>query len=172
MDFVPDMVEKINLWKMEKKKLFTRKNVIWNPRILHHRGPNEKKPLTTLWRKANAGNQFFLLFSFFIYLFFNHKFHKLCNNFNTQGHIMAVGDACVFPGFLTPVPTQLSFQSHWLPFSHASAEVRGKITPERKFASTWSQTTTRSQVRHTHHWATLAGTWGSIIENIMKQDVL
>ena len=29
--------------------------------------------------------------------------------FNSQGHIMAVGDAHVFPGFLTPVPTQLSF---------------------------------------------------------------
>ena len=31
----------------------------------------------------------------------------------------------VFPGFLTPVLTQLSFQSHRLLFSHASAEVRG-----------------------------------------------
>ena len=38
---------------------------------------------------------------------------------------MAVGDAHVFPGFLTPVLTQLSFQSHRLLFSHASAEVRG-----------------------------------------------
>ena len=37
---------------------------------------------------------------------------------------MAVGDAHVFPGFLTPVLTQLSFQSHRLLFSHASAEVR------------------------------------------------
>ena len=36
---------------------------------------------------------------------------------------MAVGDAHVFPGFLTPVLTQLSFQSHQLLFSHASAEV-------------------------------------------------
>ena len=45
---------------------------------------------------------------------------------------MAVGDAYVFPGFLTPVLTQL--------FSHASAEVRGKNTPERKVASTWDQT--------------------------------
>ena len=37
---------------------------------------------------------------------------------------MAVGDAHVFRGFLTPVVTQFSFQSHQLPFSHAS-EVRG-----------------------------------------------
>ena len=48
---------------------------------------------------------------------------------------MAVGDAHVFPGFLTPVLTQLPFQSDKLLFSHASAEVRGEIMPERKFAS-------------------------------------
>ena len=53
---------------------------------------------------------------------------------------MAIGDAHVFPGFLTPVLTQLPFQSHRQLFSHASAEVRGKNTPERKFASTVSQT--------------------------------
>ena len=56
--------------------------------------------------------------------------------------IMAVGDAYVFPGFLTPVLTpvltQISFQSHKLPFSHASVEVRGENTPERKLASTGS----------------------------------
>ena len=46
----------------------------------------------------------------------------------------------VFPGFLTPVLTQLSFQSHLLLFSHASAEVRGENTPKRKFASTVSRT--------------------------------
>ena len=45
---------------------------------------------------------------------------------------MAVGDAQVFPGFLTPVLTQLSFQSPWLLFSHASAEVRGKKYAEKK----------------------------------------
>ena len=49
---------------------------------------------------------------------------------------MAVGDAHVFRGFLTPVLTQISFQSHQLLFSHASAEVRGGNTPERNFAST------------------------------------
>ena len=48
---------------------------------------------------------------------------------------MAVGDAHVFPGFLTPVLTQLSFQSHRLLFSHAS-EVRGENTSERKFDAT------------------------------------
>ena len=53
---------------------------------------------------------------------------------------MAVGDAHVFPGFLTPVVTQLFFQSHQLLFSHASAEVRGENTPERKFASTGDRT--------------------------------
>ena len=48
--------------------------------------------------------------------------------------IVAVSDSHVFPDFLTPVLTQLSFQSHRLLFSHAS-EVRGETTPERKFAS-------------------------------------
>ena len=57
---------------------------------------------------------------------------------------MAVGDAYVFPGFLTPVLTQLSFQSHQLLFSHASAEVRGENMPERKFATTEDRT-------HNHH---------------------
>ena len=49
---------------------------------------------------------------------------------------MAVGDAHVFPGFLTAVLTQLSFQSHQLLFSHASAKVRGKNMLEGMFAST------------------------------------
>ena len=53
---------------------------------------------------------------------------------------MAVGDAQVFPGLLTPVLTQLPFQSHRLLLSHASAEVKGENTPERKFASTGSRT--------------------------------
>ena len=64
---------------------------------------------------------------------------------------MAVGDAYVFPGFLTPVLTQLSLQSHRLRFSHASAEMRGENTPERKFASTHKHqviSPTRSQLSH------------------------
>ena len=53
---------------------------------------------------------------------------------------MAVDYAHVFPGFLAPVQTQISFQSHRLLFSHASAEVRGENTLERKFTSTGYQT--------------------------------
>ena len=49
---------------------------------------------------------------------------------------MAVGDAYVFPSFLTPVLTQLFFPKPRLLFSHASAEVRGETTPERKVTST------------------------------------
>ena len=46
---------------------------------------------------------------------------------------MAVRDAHVFPGFLTPVLTQISFQSHRLLFSHAAAESRGG----KKFHLNW-----------------------------------
>ena len=46
----------------------------------------------------------------------------------------------LFHGFLTPVLTQLSFQSHQLHFSHTLAEVRGENMPERKFASIESWT--------------------------------
>ena len=48
----------------------------------------------------------------------------------------------VFPGFLKPVLTNFSFQSHRLLFSHASAEVRGKSMLERmqKYASTGDPT--------------------------------
>ena len=53
---------------------------------------------------------------------------------------MAVSDAYVFHGFPTPVLTRLSFQSHQLLFSHASAEVKGENKPERKFASAEYQT--------------------------------
>ena len=53
---------------------------------------------------------------------------------------MVVGEAHVLPGFLKPVLTQLSFQSHRLLFSHASAELRGENAPERKFASTGYRT--------------------------------
>ena len=56
----------------------------------------------------------------------------------------------VFPGFLTPVLTQLSFKSHRLLFSHASAEVRGQNMLERKFASMWYQT-------HNHQVMSLTG---------------
>ena len=52
---------------------------------------------------------------------------------------MAVGDAYVFPGSLTPVLTPLFFPKRLL-FSHASAEVTGEYTPERKVASTGDRT--------------------------------
>ena len=53
---------------------------------------------------------------------------------------MEVDDERVFPGFLTPLLKQISLQRHRLLFPHASAEVRGKNTPEKKFASTGSRT--------------------------------
>ena len=53
---------------------------------------------------------------------------------------MAVGDTHVFPGFLTPMLTQISFQSHQLLLSHALAEVIGENTLERNFAAAKSQT--------------------------------
>ena len=55
---------------------------------------------------------------------------------------MTFGDAHVFSSFLMSVLvlTQLSFQSHRLLFSHASAEVRGENMPERNFASTGYRT--------------------------------
>ena len=86
---------------------------------------------------------------------------------------MAVGDAHVFSGFLKPVldPTQLFFQSHRLLFSHASAEVRGENTPERKFASTGDRThnhkvmsSTRSPLSNPD-----GGLWISVISHT-KQD--
>ena len=68
---------------------------------------------------------------------------------------MAVGDAHVFPGFLTPVLTQFSFQSPLLLFSRAAAEVRGESTPEGNLASNGSRThnhqvmsSTRSPLSH------------------------
>ena len=63
---------------------------------------------------------------------------------------MAVGDAHVFPGFLTQVLIQISFQSHRLLFSHASAEVRGENTPERHFASTGSRPHNHQVISPTH----------------------
>ena len=85
-----------------------------------------------------------------------------------------VGDAHVFPGFLKPVLTQISFQSQRLLFSHASAEVRVENMRERNFASTGSRThnhqvmsPTRSPLSHsggaythlclTHSSSVLAG---------------
>ena len=49
---------------------------------------------------------------------------------------MAVGDAYVFPGFVTPVLTQLFFPKPPTTFLTCFAEVKGENTPERKVAST------------------------------------
>ena len=51
---------------------------------------------------------------------------------------MTVGDAHVFPGFLTPALT--FFPNPQLHLLQAPAELRDKNTPERKFASTEYQT--------------------------------
>ena len=64
-------------------------------------------------------------------------------------HIIAVGDTRVFPGFLTPVLTQLSFQSNRLLFSQASTEVRGENKHENKFASIRYRTHNRQDMSPT-----------------------
>ena len=61
-----------------------------------------------------------------------------------------VRDTYVFPDFLTPVQTLISFQSCRLLFPHASAEVRGENMPERNFASTVSQTHNHQLMSLTH----------------------
>ena len=63
---------------------------------------------------------------------------------------MAVGDSHAFPSFITPVLTQISFQSHWLLFSHASAAVSGENKLERKFASTGYPTHDHQVINPTH----------------------
>ena len=73
-------------------------------------------------------------------------------HFNSLGHIMAVSDAHVFPGFLTPVLTQISFQSHQPLFSRALAEVRGQRSQKEISPPPCLELkTTRSGVQHTHH---------------------
>ena len=63
----------------------------------------------------------------------------------------------VFSGFLTQVLTQF-FQSHPLLFSHGSVQVSGENMLERNSPQPGLKlTTTRSWVRHAHHWATQAG---------------
>ena len=54
---------------------------------------------------------------------------------------MAVGDAYVFPGLLTPVLTQLFFPKPPTTFlTYSSAVLRGENTSERKVISTRDQT--------------------------------
>ena len=54
-----------------------------------------------------------------------------------------------FPGFLTPVLIQLSFQSRRLLFSYAK-EVRGKSSLERKFTSTGCRIHNHQVMSQTH----------------------
>ena len=58
---------------------------------------------------------------------------------------MAVGDGHMFPGFLTRVLAQISFQSHRLLFAQALAGVRGENTPKKDISpqSRLEHTTTR-----------------------------
>ena len=79
---------------------------------------------------------------------------------------MAVGDALVFPGFLTPVLTQLSFQSHRLLFPHASAEVKAENMLERKFTSTRSQIHKHQIMSPTHSPLSHPG-WAVQIESMI-----
>ena len=74
---------------------------------------------------------------------------------------MAVGDAYVFPGFLTQVldsnTTFLSKATDY--FSHMLLQKwKAKIRQKEKSPQPGIElTTTRSLVRHAHHWATRAG---------------
>ena len=84
------------------------------------------------------------------------KFHmELLLTTTTRKQSRSGATPHVFPGFLTSILAQLSFQSHRLLFSNASAGVRGENTQERKFASTGSRThnhqvmsSTRSPLNH------------------------
>ena len=75
---------------------------------------------------------------------------RVLRHFDSQGHIMVAGDVYVFPGFLTPVLTQLSFQSHQQPVSHA-LEVRGKNVLQRKFALTYRTHNHQVGIRQAQH---------------------
>ena len=63
------------------------------------------------------------------------RFNATVNN--SYGHIMAVGDAHVFPGFLTPVVTQLSFPKP--PTTFLTCSWRGENTLEagKKVCLNW-----------------------------------
>ena len=95
---------------------------------------------------------------------------------------MAVGDAYEFPGFLTPVLTQLSFPKPPNTLLNAFAKVRGENTPERKVASTGDRTDTHqvtsptssplshpgganTQSRHSHLQYTTQFTWAGLIHS-------
>ena len=61
-------------------------------------------------------------------------------HFNSEGYIMAVGDAHVFLGLLTPVLTQPFFPKPPITFLTCFCRVRGENTPERNVASPGDRT--------------------------------
>ena len=61
------------------------------------------------------------------------------------------------PGFLPPVLTPLFLPKPLTTFSHASAEVRGENTPERKVASTGDRTHNHQVMSHTRSPLSLSG---------------
>ena len=76
-------------------------------------------------------------------------------NATLTGHIIAVGDAHLFPGFLTPVLTQLFFPKPPTTFLSCFCRGERRKPPERKFTSTGDRTnnhqvmgSTRSPLNH------------------------
>ena len=78
---------------------------------------------------------------------------------------MAIGGAHMFLGSLTPVLTQITFQSHRLLFAQASAEVRGEKTSERNFTSTGSQTGNHQVMSLTPSLMSHTGGVDCVVEN-------
>ena len=79
----------------------------------------------------------------------------LWRHFNSYGHIMAVGDAYVFPGFLTPVLTKLFFPKPPTTFRTCFCRGERRKYARKKIASTGNRThnhqvisPTRSSLSH------------------------
>ena len=68
------------------------------------------------------------------------------HHFNSEGHIMEVGDAHVFPGYLTPVLTQLFFPKP--PTTFLTCFCRGE---RRKYAGKESHLNQRSNSQPPGH---------------------
>ena len=102
------------------------------------------KGLMVIWH-ASHSNKFLIKVSFKMY-----EDWLVILRFNATVTAKVILWRSEFPGFLTPVLTQISFQSHRLLFSYTSAEVRGEIMPERNFASTGSRTQNYQVMSLTH----------------------
>ena len=61
---------------------------------------------------------------------------RVLRHFTSYGDIMAVGDAYVFPGFLTPVITQLFFPKPATTFLTCYCRGESENSPDRKVFST------------------------------------